>query len=142
MGEAKRRRESGEMECWFHGTNEYFDAWAPPPVTTRLKPELLPHPFLSLTKDKDLAQGAGLETGGLCRAKLLPSAKVLDLRSRSGDARIVWERVRETEHGRLHAYLETFESWVDACHSGKVLRMVTRDPVLLIRPANMFKRHI
>ncbi|HEX7648952.1 MAG TPA: hypothetical protein VF450_16240, partial [Noviherbaspirillum sp.] len=79
MGEAKKRRTSGEMEYWFHGTDEYFEAWARPPVATRLKPELLPHPFLSLTKDKELALAAGRVTGGLCRAKLLSSARIPSL---------------------------------------------------------------
>lgn len=35
MGQASRRRKAGEIDYWYHGTNEYFDYWVQPPVPTK-----------------------------------------------------------------------------------------------------------
>lgn len=131
VGESKKRKESGEIDFWYHGTDEYFVDWASPPVNSKYKPELLPHPFISLSRDKVLAAGASEVAGGLCRAELSASAKVLDLRRRSADSRAVWTRVIGTDVGAVHALLKTFESWSQACASGEVLRLHTSDQSLL-----------
>ncbi len=80
MGQAKRRRELGENEYWYHGTNQYFDAWEHPPIASKYKKELFPHSFISLSKDRILTADAGKAANGLCRSLLKAEAKVLDLR--------------------------------------------------------------
>ena len=133
MGEAKRRRALGEFDYWYHGTDEHFTQWASPPAKTKYKIELYPHPFLSLSKDKELAQNAGKNTGGLCRSKILLTAKVLDLRYKSADSMAHWEMVRSSTVGKHHALIQSFESWVQACTSGEVLRLHTSNEELLSR---------
>lgn len=133
MGEAKRKKKSGEMEFWYHGTDEFFTNWAKPPVVSKYKPELISHQFISLSKDRDLAAGAGEVTKGLCRAKLSPSAKVLDLRVKSADAEAHWKQVVQSDVGRIHALIQTFDSFVNACESGEVLRLRTADQKTLAK---------
>lgn len=119
------------MEFWYHGTDEYFTHWAEPPVVSRYKPELSPHQFISLSKDRDLAAGAGEITKGLCRSKLSASAKVLDLRVKSADAETHWRQVVQSDVGRIHELIQDFDSFVKACASGEVLRLHTADPKTL-----------
>lgn len=127
MGEAKRKKESGEMEFWYHGTDEFFTNWAQPPAVSKYKAELTPHQFISLSRDLDLAAGAGETTKGLCRAKLSASAKVLDLRVQSEDAESHWRQVVQSGVGRIHALIQDFDSFVKACESGEILRLHTAD---------------
>lgn len=119
------------MDFWYHGTDEYFPTWATPPAKSKYKPELFPHQFISLSKDRELAAGAGNVTKGLCRAALLASASRLDLREKSADSKAVWEHVRQTEIGRVHDLLKTYELFVGACTSGEVLRIHTDAPAVL-----------
>lgn len=116
---------------WYHGTNEHFTQWAVPPAITKYKAALHPHPFLSLTKDLVLAKGAGEASGGLCRAKLINTAKVLDLRQMSEHVRRHWELVVRTDLGRHHALIQRFDSWAQACISGEVLRLHTFNQEIL-----------
>lgn len=100
------------------------------PLRLKYKPELYPHGFISLSKDGTLAEGAGGITGGLCRAKLVGSARVLDLRDKSDDALAHWQCVLGTEFGRDHALIQSFDSWVQSCTNGEVLRLHTTNQEL------------
>ena len=122
MGEAARRRSTGEMDRWFHGTDEYFVDWSPPPIQSRYKPELPPHSFISLSKDRTLAQGAGELTKGLCYCNVSQEATVIDLRRDSQESRVCWERVRASEIGRHHPFIQTYRHWLESCANGEVLR--------------------
>ncbi len=133
MGEAKRKKMSGEMDYWYHGTEEHFLVWAPPPITPKYKPELHPHPFISLTKDMQLARGAGEICGGLCRAKLVDSAKVLDLRQKSDATKEHWTLLVKKDLARHHALVHNFETWINACSTGETLRLHTKNQELAKR---------
>ncbi len=122
MGEARRRRESGEMKYWFHGTNEYFVEWGQPPVRSRYKPELVVHPFVCLTKNKPLALGASEETGGLARAFLLDAARVIDYRQSTTETKTIWNELRATETGSRHPGMGSHDAWLQACKTGIALR--------------------
>lgn len=130
MGQAKQRKDSGEIDYWYHGTNEYFDTWGNPPIKSKYKPELLVHSFISLSKDQPLAKGAGNSTGGLCRSKLSHTAKVLDLTKRSDQSEEHWRLVVTSELGKSHELIQTYEGFIKACISGEVLRMHTSDRAL------------
>ena len=130
MGEAKRRRISGEMDYWYHGTDEHFVAWEHPPRTAKYKPELPPHAFISLSKDIVLARNAGEICGGLCRAKLMDSAKVLDLRQKSSATKEHWQRLLENDLAKIHTLVQDFDSWIEACSTGEVLRLHTTNDEL------------
>lgn len=125
MGEAKRKRESEKIGFWYHGTDEFFTNWAKPPIVSKYKQELTPHQFISLTRDQTFAAGVGTITKGLCRAKILASAKVLDLRVKSPDAQRCWRQVVQSEVGQIHTLIQHFDSFVNACENGKVLRLHT-----------------
>ena len=129
MGEAKRRRDAGELDMWYHGTDEHFDSWGVPPVQARYKHELPPHSFLSLTMDRALAEGAGELGGGLCSARISATAKVLDLRASSPESMRCWTAIAATAIGRSHPSIATYSDWVASCKSGEVLRAHTSDPV-------------
>lgn len=130
MGEAKRKKMSGEVDYWYHGTEEHFLSWAQPPITPKYKTELHPHPFISLSKDMELAKGASEICGGLCRAKLVDSAKVLDLRQKSVATEKHWSLLLKKELARHHALVQSFDSWTKACSTGEVLRLHTTNQVL------------
>ena len=130
MGEAKRKKVSGEMDYWYHGTEEHFLAWAPPPIAPKYKPELHPHPFISLSKDMGLARRASEICGGLCRAKLVDSAKVLDLRQKSDATEEHWKLLLKKDLAKHHVLVQSFDSWIDACSTGEVLRVHTTNPEL------------
>ncbi|MDR3579162.1 MAG: hypothetical protein P4L44_04260 [Oryzomonas sp.] len=112
------------MDFWYHGTQEYFDKWGDPPVKSKYKPELHPHPFACLTKDMVLAKCASEGSGGLCRANLCKNAHVLDLRDHSNDNVKVWEAARASEIGKHHIYVQSYDTWLQACRSGEILRLV------------------
>ena len=133
MGEANRRKTSGEMDFWYHGTDEHFSAWGEPPLLSKYKPELTPHHFISLSKDQELATCAGETSTGLCRSKLVESANILDLRSRSDDVELVWKQVVVSDIGRIHMLAKSLESFVQACVSGEILRLQTTDQRTLAR---------
>lgn len=139
MGEAKRKKMSGEIDYWYHGTEEYFLEWATPPTTSKYKPELQPHPFISLTKDMQLARGAGEICGGLCRAKLVDSAKVLDLRQKSDVTKEHWTRLIKKDIARHHALVQSFETWINACSTGEILRLHTKNQELGSRLGHLQK---
>lgn len=129
MGEAKRKKMSGEMDYWYHGTEEHFLAWALPPITPKYKPELHPHPFISLSKDMELAKGAS-KIGGLCRAKLVDSAKVLDLRQKSVATEEHWRLLLKKDLASHHLLVQRFDTWISACSTGEVLRLHTTNQEL------------
>lgn len=124
------------MEFWYHGTEEHFSKWGDPPVKSKYKPELHPHPFVSLKKDKILATDAGENSGGLCRAKLHDGARVLDLRIQSDDNIELWNAVKASEIGRYHSYIQSFDLWLLMCRNGKILRFQS-DYDRLVAPLEM-----
>lgn len=127
MGEAKNRKIAGDMDYWYHGTEETFSTWDMPPVKAKYKPELLPHPFISFSKDRTLAESAGRTCGGLCRVKLAATAKILDLRQRSAETERHWETVRKSPFGAIHRLVQSFDTWTRACSSGEILRIHPED---------------
>ncbi len=127
MGQAKRRKMSGEMDLWFHGTNEFFSSWVLPAPLSAGNTGLLSHSFISLSKDKALAQGAGDIAGGLCSTTLTKDARVLDLRRKSPDSTQHWELVRQTKIGQKHPLTSDYNSWEKGCKSGEVLIFRTKD---------------
>ncbi len=127
MGQAKRRKMSGEMDLWFHGTNEFFSSWLLPAPVSAGNTGLLSHSFISLSKDRALAQGGGDIAGGLCSATLTKDARVLDLRRKSPDSLQHWELVRKTEIGQQHALAADYNTWEKACQSGEILVLITED---------------
>ena len=132
MGEARRKRLNGEANLWYHGTDEFFEFWKQPPVASRFKPELEPHTFISLTKDRVLAEGAGELEGGLCSAALSSGAAVIDLRIDSCESRKCWASIIQTEIGKCYPEIQTFKGWLDACKSGEILRPRTKDSSLAL----------
>lgn len=127
MGQAKRRRMSGEMDLWYHGTNEFFSSWLLPAPLSAGNTGLLSHSFISLSKDRALAQGAGDIAGGLCSATLAKDARVLDLRTKSPDSMQHWELVSKTEIGQKHPLTFDYNRWEKACQSGEILNFITED---------------
>ncbi len=127
MGQAKRRKMSGQMDLWFHGTNEFFSQWLLPAPVSAGNIGLLSHSFISLSKDRALAQGAGDIAGGLCSTTLAKEARVLDLRKTSPDSIQHWEMVRKTELGQKHPLTSDYNTWEKACNSGEILIFVTQD---------------
>ncbi len=127
MGQAKRRKMSGEMDLWFHGTNEFFSSWLLPTPLSAGNTGLLPHSFISLSKDRALAQGAGDIAGGLCSATLTKDARVLDLRKKSPDSIQHWEMVRKTAIGQNHPLTSDYNTWEKGCKSGEILIYTTQD---------------
>lgn len=127
MGQARRRKLAGEMELWYHGTNEFFSSWQLPAPLTGFNAGLLPHSFISLSKDKHLAKGAGDIAAGLCSAKVSKDARILDLRKKSADAVKHWQLVRNSELGPKHPLTADYKSWEKACHGGEILTFLTDD---------------
>lgn len=127
MGQAKRRTMSGEMDLWFHGTNEFFSSWLLPAPLSAGNTGLLSHSFISLSRDRALAEGAGDIAGGLCSATLTKEARVLDLRKKSPDSMRHWEMVRGTELGQKHPLVSDYNSWEKGCQSGEILIFRTED---------------
>lgn len=115
------------MKFWYHGTPEYFEKWNPPPVKSKFNQGLHPHPFVCLTRDMALAEGASEGTGGLCRSELKPNARILDLHVHSNDNIEVWKTVRTSKVGMRHLLLRSYNSWLEACRSGYVLRFLTSE---------------
>ncbi|MEN8136154.1 MAG: hypothetical protein ABFS18_11560 [Thermodesulfobacteriota bacterium] len=127
MGQARRRKMSGEMDLWFHGTNEFFSSWLLPAPVSAGNTGLLSHSFISLSKDRALAQGAGDIAGGLCSATLTKDARVLDLRKKSPDSMQHWELVSKTEMGGKHPLAANYNTWEKGCKSGEILILRTED---------------
>ena len=127
MGQAKRRKMSGEMDLWFHGTNEFFSSWLLPAPLSAGNTGLLSHSFISLSKDRALAKGAGDIAGGLCSATLTKDARVLDLRKKSPDSMQHWELVSKTEIGQKHPLTSDYNTWERGCKSGEILNFITED---------------
>lgn len=127
MGQAKRRKMAGEMELWFHGTNEFFPSWILPAPLSAGNTGLLSHSFISLSKDKAIAQGAGDIAGGLCSATLAKDARVLDLRKNSPDSMQHWKLVKETEVGKKHPLTRNYNTWEKGCQTGEILIFKTKD---------------
>ncbi len=127
MGQARRRKLSGEMDLWFHGTNEFFSSWLLPAPLSAGNTGLFSHSFISLSKDRALAQGAGDIAGGLCSATLTKAARVLDLRKKSPDSMQHWELVRKTILGQKHPLTSDYSTWEKGCQSGEILIFRTED---------------
>lgn len=127
MGQARRRKMSGEMDLWFHGTNEFFSSWLLPAPLSGCNAGLLSHSFVSLSRDRALAQGAGDIAGGLCSATLAKDARVLDLRKESPDSIQHWELVSKTKIGQKHPLAATYNTWEKGCQSGEILIFRTED---------------
>ena len=127
MGQAKRRKMSGEMDLWFHGTNEFFSSWLLPAPISAGNTGLLSHSFISLSRDKALAQGAGDIAGGLCSSTLSTDARVLDLRVKSPDSMQHWELLSTTEIGKSHPLTCDYNTWEKGCKSGEILIFRTKD---------------
>lgn len=119
------------MDYWYHGTMEHFSKWGNPPNKSKYTQGLYPHSFVSLTKDKVLANNAGEKFGGLCRAKLHEEAKVLDLRVPSDDNIEHWKMVKSSDVGRHHSYALSFDLWLIACRNGTILRLHSTNDKLL-----------
>ncbi|WP_337022195.1 hypothetical protein [Pantoea anthophila] len=123
------------MDYWYHATNEYFEKWQVKGVAPELKPELLPHSFISFTKDEEQLQGAG---NGRCRVTLLPEAVVINLPENGPFSRQLWETFRLHPFGRLHFAAASFDTWQEMCSSGKILR-----PYLILDgDATMWRRKL
>lgn len=127
MGQAKRRKMAGEMDLWFHGTNEFFARWLLPAPLSDGNAGLLCHSFISLSKDKALAQGAGDIAGGLCSVTLAQDARVLDLRSQSADSKLHWQQVCATKIGQKHPLTGNYTTWERGCQTGEILIFKTKD---------------
>lgn len=107
------------MDYWYHATNEHFEKWHIKGVAPELKPELLPHSFISFTRDEEQLHGAG---NGRCRITLHPDAVVVNLPEDEPFSRQLWERFRLHPFGRLHFAAASFDTWQEMCTSGKILR--------------------
>lgn len=107
------------MDYWYHATNEHFEKWLIKGVAPELKPELLPHSFISFTRDEEQLQGAG---NGRCRITLLPDAVIVNLPEDEPFSRQLWETFRLHPFGRHHFAAASFDKWQDTCASGKILR--------------------
>jgi hypothetical protein len=115
------------MGHWYHGTNEYFSSWKKPPIHSKYKPNFFPHSFISFSKDIHLAKQAGKIANGLCKASLSDRANILDLRMHSKESQKHWEFIRNTEHGKVHKLMQTFDEFTKSCNNGEILRMHTHD---------------
>ncbi|MFV4757526.1 hypothetical protein ACNJN1_10550 [Citrobacter freundii] len=107
------------MDYWYHATDEYFEHWKVKGVSPELKPELLPHSFISFTKDEEQLQGAG---SGRCRTTLAPDAIVVNLPEDEQFSRQLWETFRLHSFGSSHVASTSFTMWQDMCATGKILR--------------------
>lgn len=107
------------MDYWYHATNEYFEKWQVKGVAPELKPELLPHSFISFTKDDEQLQGAG---SGRCRITLHPGVNVINLLEDVQFSKLLWETFRLHSFGRTHVASTSFAVWQDMCATGKILR--------------------
>ncbi|HFS5789952.1 TPA: hypothetical protein ACH1J3_000160 [Citrobacter werkmanii] len=107
------------MDYWYHATNEYFEKWLVKGIAPELKPELIPHSFISFTKDEEQLQGAG---SGRCRITLTPGAFVVNLSEDEQFSRQLWETFRLHPFGCSHVASTSFTTWQDMCATGKILR--------------------
>lgn len=107
------------MDYWYHATNEYFEKWLVKGIAPELKPELIPHSFISFTKDEEQLQGAG---SGRCRITLDPGAVVVNLPEDEQFSRQLWEIFRLHPFGCFHVASTSFTTWQDMCATGKILR--------------------
>lgn len=107
------------MDYWYHATNEYFEKWLVKGIAPELKPELIPHSFISFTKDEEQLQGAG---SGRCRITLDPGAFVVNLPEDEQFSRQLWETFRLHPFGCSHVASTSFTTWQDMCATGKILR--------------------
>lgn len=107
------------MDYWYHATNEYFEKWLVKGIAPELKPELIPHSFISFTKDEEQLQGAG---SGRCRITLTPGTFVVNLSEDERFSRQLWETFRLHPFGCSHVASTSFTTWQDMCATGKILR--------------------
>jgi hypothetical protein len=107
------------MCYWYHATNEYFEKWKITGVAPELKPELLPHSFISFTRDEEQLEGAGT---GRCRITVLPEAHIVNLLEDERFSRKLWEEFRLHSFGRYHIASASFATWQNMCATGKILR--------------------
>lgn len=107
------------MDYWYHATNEYFEKWLVKGIAPELKPELIPHSFISFTKDEEQLQGAG---SGRCRITLTPGTFVVNLSEDEQFSRQLWETFRLHPFGCSHVASTSFTTWQDMCATGKILR--------------------
>ncbi|MDX6041288.1 hypothetical protein [Scandinavium lactucae] len=107
------------MDYWYHATNEYFEKWHVAGATSQLKPELLPHSFISFSRDEEQLQGAGT---GRCRTTVLSDALIVNLLDDEVFSRQLWEEFRIHSFGRYHIASARFAECQDMCATGKILR--------------------
>jgi hypothetical protein len=125
VGEAKRRRASGNQDLWFHGSNQKFERWLCPPPFSDEKPELIQHSFISLTKLKNLASKHGLH---VCQSSVSPDTRIIDLREPSEAGEAAWQRLQHHPLATQFLVPDNYNIYVNKCKSGDILRPTISNP--------------
>jgi uncharacterized protein len=113
---------------WLHGTKQYFKRWMQPPIPTRFPKYLRPHSFVSLSSEVKYPNLHKGRKGGICSARLLATANVLDLRVRTRESLFLREKVLSTNLGSTNYNgIKTPQGWFEACNTGLVLRYVVHN---------------
>ena len=110
------------LRPWYHGARAVFDDWA---QRRELNGHVHPYhvqSFLSLTATPQCACMHTGDAGRVCVARLLPRARVIDLRAAPRNAVSGWDALRRSDLGRHHVCADNFGRYIDACRSGFVLR--------------------
>lgn len=108
---------------WFHGTMAHFNAWGRPPLAPPSH-ALIPHSFLSLSSNIEYAKLHRSACGRICSAMLSPAARTLDLRRKSPDSLILYNKIRSTLLGSRYCGLASYSQWHVACQTGSILRFM------------------
>ncbi|MDO8827250.1 hypothetical protein [Methylophaga sp.] len=108
---------------WFHGTMHHFNTWGNPPLEPHSK-ALIPHSFISLSSNLGYAELHKGPHGKICTAMLSPAAKTLDLRIKSPDSLLLYNKIRSTRLGSKYYGLASYTNWHNACVEGSILRFI------------------
>lgn len=108
-----------QTKTWFHGTHALFEAWQIPPPPKPGQGMLVAHTALFLTSDEQFAAGAG---SGLCAARLVESARVLDATHPSQESESLRKQVLKNPVASLGANIVDSARWNAGWKTGETLR--------------------
>jgi len=130
---SKDLQEKLDLPCWFHGTEQDFDAWIIPPPPKSGQKFLVPHTAIFFTSDLDFAKGAGKK---IAKVSISSSSRILDTTANYEAS----ERLRLSlgKHPIASRTLNVqHDFWHGGWKTGDVLRMTYSDPSLEVHLQQM-----
>jgi len=118
--------EKLDSPCWFHGTEQYFDAWIIPPPPKPGEDLLVPHTAIFFTSDLNFAKGAGNK---IAKVSISSSSRILDTTANYQASEKL--RLSLSQHQIASRTLNIqHDFWHNGWKTGDVLRMTYSDPTL------------